>query len=583
MRRGRLAPVLAPALTATVSAALVAAALPTAHASTDAAATATHTVPVAGDLTAADPALSSDGRWVVFVGESDGVARVHRLDTETGETRVVAPGLAPGEVADPSVSDDGRWVVFTHRRPGEPSQVIWADLRHDSFRRVSVTSEWEPGNGDSWAPTISADGRLTTFTTEATDVVNKPQWGAGSAAGSDVVVAEPVDEGFLVTLVSPEVAGVDFTAADLDASGRRVAFSSDAGRVLLADRDDRGGVTVTDAGRGRTPSLAADGSALAVVRPQPAYDGGPERSATWLRTPATGEELQVDVDARGWALDGDSSAPRVDADGSRVLMTHQLPRGHELVLRDVAVGTTVTVADRVDAAAGSDLSADGRWAVHVADGTLQLTDVEALVDSVEVEAPKAMWTALVMRAATPARGPGYVVAATPGQWEPVRGAKVSRQWLRDGRPIRGATGLTHEITAADVGSELALRETLRVRGLPTGVSTSRTYRVQPDRAVLRVPGRVVRPRPGAVRLKVRVMTEPGGETYVDGSAVPQGRVRVSVGGRTVTRRVTARGWVQVRLPRQRPGSQVVHVQHVGTAYVTSARARTVRLVVRARR
>lgn len=576
MRRGLLAPVL--------TAALVAAAVPALTVTASAAPVpARASSAVAADLLASDPALSADGRWVVFVGEVGGVARVHRHDTLTGETRVVAPGLEPGQVADPSVSDDGRWVVLTHRSPGEPSQVIWADMRHDSFRRVSVTSEWEPGNGDSWAPAISGDGRWAVFTTEATDVVAKPHWGAGSAPGADVVLAEPVHEGFVVTLVSPEREGVDFSSAGIDADGRRIAFSSSEDRVLVASRNGRQVTGATDVGRGRTPDLGADGTALAVVRPQPVHPGGPERSATWLRAVRGGAELQVDVDERGWALPGDSAQPRVSADGARVLMTHRTGAGHELVLRDVARGATVTVADRVDAAAGSDLSADGRWAAHVSDGTLQLTPVDPLVSAARVEAPRAMWPALVMRAATPARGPGYVIAAVPGQWEPVRGATVRRQWLRDGRPIRRATRLTYEITAADVGSELALREWLEVPGLPTGVSTSRAYKVKPDRAVLRVPGRVVRPRPGAVRLRVRVATLPGGETYVDGAVVPQGRVRVRVGSRTVTRQVTARGWVSVRLPRQQPGRKVVRVQHVGTPYVTSAPTRKVRLVVRPRR
>ncbi len=578
MRRGFLAPVLAAALVATAAPALAvsasAAPAPTDRSVQGAA------VPLAAHLTASDPEISADGRWVVFVGDSDG--RVHRHDTVTGETRVVAPDLAPGEVADPSVSDDGRWVAFSHRRAGEPSQVFLVDMRHDAARRASATSEWEPGNADSWAPRVSGDGTAVVFTTEADDIINKPAWGAGSAPGADVVVAELVDEGFLVTLLSPERAGVDFTAADVDVTGRRVALTSQDGKVLVADRAGDAAV-VRELGPGRTPSLSADGTAVALVRPQPAYEGGPDRSATWLRSLTDGEEPQVDVDDRGWALDHDSSRPRVSADGARVLLTHHRPQGAELLLRDVTLGATVGVATGVDAAAGSDLSADGRWAVHVEDGTLRLTDVAALVDAAPVAAPRSLWSALVMRAATPARGGGYVLHAVPGRWESVRGATVERQWLRSGRPIKGATGLSYEITAADVGRDLALRERLRVPGLPAGVSTSRAYKVKPDHARLRVPGRVVRPRPGVVRLTVRVTTLAGGETYVDGAAAPQGRVRVKVGRTTVTRKVTANGSVTVRLPRQAPGRKVVRVRHLGTAYVTSAPARKVRLVVRPRR
>lgn len=117
-------------------------------------------------------------------------------------------------------------------------------------------------------------------------------------------------------------------------------------------------------------------------------------------------------------------------------------------------------------------------------------------------------------------------------------------------------------------------------GVPVGSDTSRAYRVRPDRSVLRLPGKVVRARPGTVRLRLRVTTAPGSETYVAGSVVPQGRVRVRVGRTTVTRRVGAGGWATVVLRKQRPGREVVHVRHLGTRYVTPAAPRRLRLVVR---
>lgn len=539
---------------------------------------------VAG-LTASEPALSADGRWVAFVGEVDGETGVYRHDALDGSVRRVATDLRGGRFSDPSISDDGRWVAFAHRVAGEPTQVYRTDVRHDATRRFSATSDGEPGNGDSLEPRVSGDGRHVVFTTRATDIVNRPSWGAGSGPGDDVVVAEQADEGCLVTLVSPDVRGADFSAPSIDADGDRIAFTRRQGgrsTVLLARRaaGSRGGVTLSEVAGGTAPRVSADGSSVAHLRNQ-VLPGGVRRAATWLRT-VGGSEVQADVDDRGVVLRGTSAGVRVGRDGDDVLVAVTGPDGTTaLVLRDTAVGTTRTVAEGVDPRGGFDLAADGTHVAHVVDGTLQVTDLRRL-PAHRPQAPAAFPSPLVMRAARPARGRGYVLEAAPAGWEPVRSGRVERQWLRSGRVIPGASGPTYEVTAADVGHEVAVRERLVVPGAPTGRSVSRSYRVLPDRSALWVP-RTLRARPGAVRLRVRVSHRPGGESYVDGAVAPQGKVRVRVGERVVTRPVGRRGWVTVVLRAGRPGRHLVHVQHLGTPYAAPAPPRTLRLVLRPRR
>lgn len=543
MRRGLLAPLVTTVLVATVlPATLPALAAPGARPD------AVTTVPApAGvhDLVASDPAISSDGRWVAFVGEVDGASGLYRHDTLTGETEQVQTrrGRAEvAEIAEPSISDDGRWIAWTSLpdTPGSTAQVWVSDLRTDSTRLVSGTPEWEPGNGTSHQPVVSGDGQHVAFTTRATDVVSRPHWGAGSAPGSDVVVAQRVDEGFVVTLASSGEAGVDFGSPKINRDASRIAFTS-----------------------GQGPHCRVQ----VVERPGGDWVWGVSSEVVTQRCP----------------LPGDASAPVVSVDGGSVLYAHPRRRGHALLVDEVATGATRTIAERVDASAGFDLSADGDSAVHVLDGVLLLADLTLLPGSPEpVEAPRAVWNPLVQRSAAPARGPGYVLAVDPATWPEVPRGRVERQWLRDGRAIPGATGLTHELTAADMGREIAVRERLVAPGLPVGEVTSRAYRALPDRARLVVP-QVLRTRAGAARVRVQVVTTPGSETYVAGSAVPQGMVKVRVRGRTVTRAVGADGWVSLRLPVQRPGRHVVRVQHVGTAYVTGAAAAKVRVVVRPRR
>jgi hypothetical protein len=58
---------------------------------------------------ARDPAISGDGRYVVFDGSYGGVRGVWRRTLATGDVEQVAPGNAQL----PSISDDGRYVSFT--------------------------------------------------------------------------------------------------------------------------------------------------------------------------------------------------------------------------------------------------------------------------------------------------------------------------------------------------------------------------------------------------------------------------------------------------------------------------------------
>ena len=536
-------------------------------------------------LVPSDASLSADGRWVAFVGEVGGVSGLYRHDTVANVTEKVPTergGELVGTFADPSISADGRWIAYT-LSGGPASQVYLTDLLTESTRLVSGNYDWEPGDGASAEPEISDDGRYVTFTTRATDVINQPDFGAGSAPGSDVVVAERADEGFLVTLLSTGEDGVDFGSPSINADGSRVALTrarAGVDDVLLAERSDGSSVvTLRDVARGDTPSLSADASAVALVRPQE-VPGGQLRAATFVHSLTGAGEIQVDLDPDGERLRGDSSAPRTSHDGTETLVARTRPGlGTDLFLRNIPTGTTQVIADKVDVDAGFDLSSDGDQVVHVSGGTLWFTD-RGQLPAVVIEAPTALWAPLVWRAPQPARGKGYVLQVEPAGWEPMRATRIDRQWLRNGRAIPGATGLTYEITAADIGRELAVRERLIVPGVPRGEVISRAYKVKPDRSVLKTPQRLREVRGKKFVLRVRVTTRPGGETYFRGTVAPQGKVRVRLGKRSAVATVGRDGWVRLALRAPRPGKYRIRVIHRGTAYATAASPKSVKLLVR---
>ncbi|WP_062464284.1 CAP domain-containing protein [Demequina soli] len=53
---------------------------------------------------------------------------------------------------------------------------------------------------------------------------------------------------------------------------------------------------------------------------------------------------------------------------------------------------------------------------------------------------------------------GCTLTAKPGAWSPTP-SYVSYQWLRDGSPIKGATGRRYTLTAADTGHTIRVRDT----------------------------------------------------------------------------------------------------------------------------
>jgi Tol biopolymer transport system component len=145
--------------------------------------------------------LSSDGRFVAFTsaaddlvpGDTNGMEDAFVFDRDDG-TLVRASVSSTGAEADrmsmdPAISDDGRYVVFgsnatnlivddRHRCSG-PDDGMWCGsdvYLHDTVTGattlISRSSSDRQGNGDSGMPSMSADGRYVMFESRADDLVD---------------------------------------------------------------------------------------------------------------------------------------------------------------------------------------------------------------------------------------------------------------------------------------------------------------------------------------------------------------------------------------------------------------------------
>jgi cysteine-rich repeat protein len=223
------------------------------------------------------PAISADGGAVVFTsaaanlvpGDTNGRFDVFVRDRVAGTTERVslASDGSQGSLDSvaPAISADGRFVVFASSSAnlvaGDTNDffdVFLRDRLAQTTTRVSVGAAGE-GNGFSLAPRISADGSVVVFHSFASNLV------AGDTNGVADVFAYEVATGAIerVSVASDGAQGnAQSVAAHASADGRLVAFNSDASTLVPDDTNGRSDVFVHDRASGDTSrvSVAGDGS-----------------------------------------------------------------------------------------------------------------------------------------------------------------------------------------------------------------------------------------------------------------------------------------------------------------------------------
>ncbi len=278
--------------------------------------------------------LSADGRASAFssfatnlvAGDTNGFRDVFVRDNASHATlrvSVSSTGLqANGASYSPSLSGDGRFIAFT----SEASNLVSGDTNGvaDVFVydrdpdgngvfdegvgvtvRVSVDSlglEAHGGSYGAYSHTISADGRLVVFRSDASDLV------AGDLNGKSDIFVHERSSG-LTTRVSVDSAGFEAnngsSLATISGDGAVVAFHSDANNLVPGDTNG-----VTD---------------------------------VFTHDLLTGVTTRVSVDSAGVQFSRACSAPALSADGAVVAFRRREPYSasvYSLFVRDNLTGVT---------------------------------------------------------------------------------------------------------------------------------------------------------------------------------------------------------------------------------------------------
>jgi Tol biopolymer transport system component len=300
---------------------------------------------------ASDPAISADGRLVAFESTADnlsaeddnGVQGIFVRALPGGASTLVSRATgatgagANGSADDPAISADDRFVVFQSTADNlatddddAVTNIFVRDLTAGTTTLVSrmTGATGAGGNGNSFDPSISGDGRVVAFMSLANNLSSEDDDGVGFAH----VFVRDLQAG-TTTLVSRESgpAGAVTTAESrsptISADGRLVAFASRSTNLSAEDSDNAQDVFVRDL----------------------------QTATTTLASRAVG--------AGGATGDGDSSTPVISADGRAVVFVSVAANlsdadgaAADVFVRDLQASTT-TLVSRASGVTGA--GADG--------------------------------------------------------------------------------------------------------------------------------------------------------------------------------------------------------------------------------
>jgi Tol biopolymer transport system component len=384
-----------------------------------------------GDGISKNPSISEDGRYVAYEsyatnlvpGDVNAAYDIFVRDRQSGTTNRVSKSSAGvegnGESSSSSISADGRYVAFessaTNLITGDTNSqrdIFVRDRQTGTTSRVSRDSAGVEGNGGSYFPSFSADGRYVVFYSDATNLV------AGDTNSISDVFVRDRNTG-TTSLVSRNSAGVVGNGASFNPSissdGRYVAFVSYASNLVSDDTNGKSDIFVRDRNTGTTSrvsrssagvqgddwsygaSISADGRYVAYDSQATNLVAGDTNGVDdiFVRDRNTGTTSLISRTSAGVLGNGGSDYPSISADGRYVafhshasnLVSGDTNGHYDIFVRDRNTGTTSRVSRDSAGVEGDEesyypsISADGRYVTYESDATnLVSGDTNGLYD-----------------------------------------------------------------------------------------------------------------------------------------------------------------------------------------------------------
>ncbi|WP_280818944.1 Hint domain-containing protein [Methylobacterium variabile] len=351
--------------------------------------------------------LSGDGTFVAFSSSATNLA------VPTGASGVYVKNVTTGEIVRASsttggqpltgfalaasLAADGSAVAFA-TNGGElvddttTTQIAVKSLTNGDISIVSAAADGTQGNASSGAtPSISGDGGLVAFTSQATNLVAND-----TNAALDIFVKN-VATGAIVrasTAADGTQGNGDSNVASMAGDGSRVAFQSDASNLVAGDANGTSDIfvrnlttgaivnasTAADGTQGNgastSASLSRDGNLVAFTSSASNLVAGDTngRADVFVKNLTTGAITRVSTGTDGTQGNAESGSARISADGTKVTFTSRagnLVPGDTNIVSDVFVKdlTTGTLTRVSTAAAGTQGNAASSQPTLSSDGS----------------------------------------------------------------------------------------------------------------------------------------------------------------------------------------------------------------------
>jgi hypothetical protein len=298
-----------------------------------------------------NPVLTGDGTAVIFesdasnlvLGDTNGVTDIFRADLRTGVVSLVSRGFdgipANGASRDPAVDFDGDRIAFVsdatnlEMSDGNAHADVFVVLDDRWTFLLSVGAANEPANGPSSEPSLSPDGAVLAFASEASNLVPGDDNGLQDVFAVEGLYGLPIrllsrgqDGGANGPSRAPSVggsapAGVGWSpliAFESDASNLDASDTNGTTDIFVADAYGAGPYLVTRGanaqslnGASTAPAASLTGVAFVTKGLGSTGQALPEIYFMAFRSP--GQFEPVSGGARG--SDGASHAPAISADG----------------------------------------------------------------------------------------------------------------------------------------------------------------------------------------------------------------------------------------------------------------------------
>jgi len=387
-----------------------------------------------------DVSISGDGQIIAFSSEASDLVDsdtnnrpdifVH--DRSTGLTTLVSVSSAgvqsTGSSRFPSISKDGRFIAYNSSAPN-----LVANDTNDVFdifvfdRELSVTTRISNDSlgsqsigGDSFRPSVNADGRYIAFHSRATNLVQGDTNNERDVFLHDQDTRETTRVN--VSTLGEQATVGDSRFASISDDGQTIAFQSQAANFVDGDTNGAYDIFVRDLVLGETnrisvdsngiesstsssrfPSISGDGRYVAYQSSADfVADDTNALQDVFVSDRMTGETTRVSVDSNGaQSLLGDSSFPKLSQNGRYVtfsstasdLVSDDTNGVSDVFVHDTLTGevSRISVASSGEQAINGasvlpDISADGQIITFESAATnLVSNDSNALVDAFVVD------------------------------------------------------------------------------------------------------------------------------------------------------------------------------------------------------